>query len=405
MSTGKDPFEKEIETYKKYKNHVEKEARRKNLKSARKNSKRQSQSKRVRKKAWLPDRFEDWDELDYRETEPIRSNRRVKEHQPVEPAQERLKPDETEPEAQPTVDGLRGQVVEVSRGLAQVALKGQTLTCQIRGALKARETGFTNPVAVGDQVIVSEDGAAGGVIEKVLPRQTVLARPEVLHGHSKQIIVANADQLLIVSSWQEPALWPELLDRYLIAAERNRLPVLICVNKIDLAKSELAIQTALEPYRSLSYRLILTSALTGAGIEQLRATLHHKTTALTGLSGVGKSTLLNAVRPELQLPTGRISQYHAEGKHTTSQARLIRLDTYSAVIDTPGIREFGLSGLSRAELADFFPEITATAPSCRFGNCTHLNEPDCAVQTAVEKGGIAASRFHSYRQIYNSLPG
>ena len=258
-------------------------------------------------------------------------------------------------------------------------------------------------VAVGDEVLVSEDGAGTGLVEAVLPRRSVLARPDVFYSHLQQVIVANADQLLIVASWREPAIWLELIDRYLITAERSHLPAVICINKMDLVEDEAECARTLEPYRQLGYRLVWTSAVTSAGIDELRSVLHNRTTVLAGLSGVGKSSLLMAVQPSLQLRVGAVSDKR-QGRHTTSQTTLLRLGDGGSVVDTPGIREFGLSGLRRPELVDFFPEMAALAPNCRFHNCSHLNEPDCAVQAALGNGKIAASRYHSYRQIFETLP-
>jgi ribosome biogenesis GTPase len=232
-----------------------------------------------------------------------------------------------------------------------------------------------------------------------------LARPDVFYDHLQQVIAANVDQLMIVSSWREPTLWLELVDRYLITAQRNQLPALICLNKVDLAQDGTDCRTALEPYRKLGYPLILTSARTGQGLDELRALLHNRTTVLAGLSGVGKSSLLTALEPRLQVKVGQVSQSSGEGRHTTSQASLIRLGSAGAIVDTPGIREFGLAGLQRRALEQFFPEIAALSNSCRFKNCAHLTEPDCVVRQAVVSGGLAASRYHSYQKIYETLPG
>ena len=278
--------------------------------------------------------------------------------------------------------------------------------CSFRGSLSEQESGFTNPVAVGDRVLVRRNGvefADGGVVEMVLPRANFLARPNVFHAHLRQLLVANVDQLLIVASWRQPALWLELVDRYLIAAARSHLPALLCINKLDLAEGRSEVEDALSPYAALGIPYQLTSAETGLGVEELRTQLSGRSTVLAGLSGVGKSTLLTAIQPDLALRTAEVSDRRHEGRHTTTQATLLRLDSSTIVVDTPGIREFGLAGLDKTDLAGYFPEIAAVAGDCKFSNYAHINERHCAVHDAVESGRIARQRYHSYRQIYSQL--
>ncbi len=300
-------------------------------------------------------------------------------------------------------DGRRGVVVEVSSGLCRVETGGDVWLCATRGALGTLETGMTNVVAVGDEVVVSLDGAGGGVVESVLPRRSVLARPDVGAGHLQQVLVANAEQLLVVASWREPAVWFELVDRYLIAAQRGGLEPILCLNKIDLAVDRAVCFEALRPYRELGCGLVIASAHSGEGVDELRRLLRGRMTVLAGLSGVGKSSLLAAVEPELRLRTAEVSERRHEGRHTTTQATLWRLPMGGAVVDTPGIREFGLAGLTRGELARFFAEMAEPARRCRFANCAHAQEPGCAVRQAAEAGEIAKTRYESYVKIYASL--
>ncbi len=323
----------------------------------------------------------------------------------------------------------RGVVVQVASGLCRVELDGsqapspepqpkaerrgsggapaavRSLLCSLRGSLSVHETGYTNVVAVGDEVRVAEDGTRQGVIEEVLPRRSVLARPDPFYPHLRQVVAANVEQLLVVASWREPTLWFELLDRYLIAAARCGLTPLICLNKVDLAEDAAATQAALEPYVVLGYQTVLTSATTGQGIGELRALLWGRMTALAGLSGVGKSTLLAAVQPGLALRTGEVSERRHEGRHTTTQVTLHRLAEGGYVIDTPGIRELGLAGLRRAELVRYYPEVAAAAAGCHYADCSHGREPGCAVRQAAREGRIATVRYDSYRKIAASLPG
>jgi ribosome biogenesis GTPase len=387
------------------------------LRQVRKQIKRHRKTKRVRRKDWLPDDPSDPDalyDLDVSASERVmprgeRTRRQDVLAEALARVREQKDREDGQDGGQP--QGERGIVVEVSSSLCRVDLDGRILVCGIRGSLSAEETGFTNVVAVGDEVIVSEDGADGGVVEMVLPRRSFLARPDtfreggrVRDRHLDQVIVANADQLLIVASWHNPPLWPELVDRYLIAAQRNHLAPVICVNKIDLAPDSSACRTALQPYIDLGHQVLFTSALTGAGVSELRTVLQGRTTVLAGLSGVGKSSLLAAVQPGFQLRTGEVSERTGEGRHTTSQVSLLYLEMGGAVIDTPGIREFGLRGLSRAELIQFYPEIAAASKRCRFSNCSHVHEPGCAVRAAIQSGTVLETRYHSYQNIYDALP-
>ncbi len=297
----------------------------------------------------------------------------------------------------------QGMVVEVSTGMCRVDTGERIVLCRLRNHLRTEDSGYTNVVAVGDVVQWSDDGAGDGLIEAVAPRRSVLARPDVFKSHLRQVIVANADQVVIVASWREPAIWFELVDRYLVTAARDNLTPIICVNKIDLVEDAAACEAALTPYRDLGIDVILTSAQHGMGIETLRTMLAERVSVLAGLSGVGKSSLLSAVQPGLQLRTSHVSDRKHEGRHTTTQATLVRLADGGAVVDTPGIRQFGLSGLARDELVEYFPDIAAEAAACRFGNCAHLKEQGCAVLAAVEHGTIAASRYKSYSAIYETL--
>jgi ribosome biogenesis GTPase len=259
-------------------------------------------------------------------------------------------------------------------------------------------------IAVGDEVLVSRNGLDRGIVEAVLPRRSILARPDPFYDHLQQVIVANASQLLVVASWRDPALWLELVDRYLITAARNNLLPVICVNKLDLAEEPADCRAALQPYLALSYRVLFTSALTGEGVGELRKVLQGETTVLAGMSGVGKSSLLMAVQPGLQLRVADVSDYSHEGQHATTQVSLLKLETGGFVVDTPGIRQFGLSGLRRKELARFYPEIAVVEQRCRFGDCSHTHEPGCAVKKAVRQDHVSKTRYHNYTRIYHTLP-
>ncbi len=380
-------------------------------------TKRNRKPRGSRRKDWIPNSFDDpdaFDDFDCPQNERIMPRGEQERRQTVEAAAWAAldsADDDTGTLPLEEMSDQHGIVVEVSSGLCSVVLNGQRMICGIRGSLSAEKTGFTNVIAVGDRVIVSEDGAGQGVVEAVLPRQSILARPDVFHNggrtrdrHQQQIIVANADQVLIVASWRAPHLWPELVDRYLIAAERSNLTPIICINKVDLAEDVTDCRVELQPYTDLGYRVVFTSALTGEGIKKLRKNLRGRATVLAGMSGVGKSSLLNAIQPGLQIHTQEVSEHSHEGRHTTARVSMRELEMGGFVVDTPGIREFGLSGLRREELAHFYPEIADVANRCRFGDCSHTHEPGCAVKSAVQMGHVSTSRYYNYKHIYDGLP-
>ncbi len=381
------------------------------MRQVRKQIKRNRKSKRSRRRDWMPHDLDDldaFDELCLPQSERIMPRgERERRRNLMTAALTALEEEADEAEALPTTEEMSddvGVVIEVSSSLCRVHLAGRSLICGLRGSLSAQDTGFTNVIAVGDRVIVSENGRERGIVEEVLPRRSALARPDPFYGHLQQIIVANADQLLIVASWRDPTLWFELVDRYLIAAERNNLSPVICVNKIDLAEKPGDCQTALEPYQDLGHRVLFTSAVTGKGVDELQQVLHGQTTVLAGMSGVGKSSLLMAAQPGLQLRVAEVSDFSREGRHTTSQVSMLKLEPDGFVVDTPGIREFGLQGLHRGDLTHFFPEIAAVEGGCRFGDCSHTHEPGCAVKAAVRQGRVSQTRYHSYTNIRCTLP-
>ena len=275
--------------------------------------------------------------------------------------------------------GEIGVITQVSTSLCRVREGSRNLICALRGNLSASTTGLTNVVAAGDRVEVVEDGRGRGVVKGVLPRTSVFARVGVGRRHLEQVLVANAEQVLIVHSWREPRLWPELIDRCLIASLRNGLRPVICLNKTDLAKGPTDCRTALRPYEDLGYLVLYTSAVTGQGLDRLQSVLVGSQTVLAGLSGVGKTSLIQLVQPCAHLAVGEVSERRHEGRHTTTQVTLLPLSGGGWIADTPGVREFGLIGLTRGQLAQYYREFDAPAKSCRFGDCSHLTEPECGV--------------------------
>ena len=255
-------------------------------------------------------------------------------------------------------------------------------------------------LAPGDRVLVeSVDGEPW--VRAVAPRRSKLSRPGGEHARvSEQIFAANIDVLVVVAAVAKPAFKAGLVDRYLIAAEVGNVAPILCINKMDLVESE---APELAAYRELGIQVIATSCETGEGLDDLRKALRGKLCVFAGHSGVGKSSLLNSLQPELDLATREVSEATQRGKHTTSAARLYELDDGLRIIDTPGIRQLGLWGVSPEEVAYYFPEIAEQAATCKFRDCTHTHEPDCAVRQAVDAGQLPRLRFESYLRIRESL--
>jgi ribosome biogenesis GTPase len=297
----------------------------------------------------------------------------------------------------------RGTVVEVASGLYTVETTQGRYLCSLRKSLRIEHSGYSNMVAVGDHVVVSHNGHRQGIVDAILPRRSALARPDPFNEFKQQIIVANVDQLLIVAAWRNPAFWPELVDRYLIGALRNNLAPIIAINKVDLAEEAWDLEGVAQAYRLAGCKVILTSATTGRGLDELRETLRGRTTALAGLSGVGKSSLLSAAEPGLDLKVGEVSDRRHEGRHTTTQASLHPLAAGGFVVDTPGIREFGLAAMSKTDLPRFYPEFAEPAKGCEYANCTHTREPWCGVKSAMRAGRLSRMRLESYWKIREDL--
>ncbi|MCA9245886.1 MAG: ribosome small subunit-dependent GTPase A [Planctomycetales bacterium] len=290
-----------------------------------------------------------------------------------------------------------GRVLSVRGLISDVATDaGDVYRCATRRLLKTLATDQRHVVAAGDRVWFRPEGDDEGIIERVEPRRGVLSRTSRGRQH---ILVTNVDQLLIVASAAEPYLKPHLIDRYLVTAEKNRLRPIICINKVDLCETA-DLQPLIGVYAQLGYRVILSSTVTGQGIELIRDALREHETVISGQSGVGKSSLVNTVDPQLDLRVQRVSSETQKGKHTTTTARLIPLTEGGWVVDTPGIRQFQLWDVIPEEIAGFFRDLRPFVSRCRFADCTHTHETDCAVLDAVADGWIDERRYESYLQMF-----
>ena len=317
---------------------------------------------------------------------------------------------------------IRGRVLRV-HGLASVVETddGRVFRCAVRRLLKSLATDERSVVTTGDVVWIlptgtgvrkaespaesdaepTADSAAApvheGVIERVEPRHGVLTRASRRREH---VLVANVDQLVIVMSLVEPDLKPHLIDRYLAVAQQGGLNPVLCLNKSDLADA-VELQPLIGLYAQLGIPVFLCSARTGFGIERLREHLHGRSTVFSGQSGVGKSSLLNAIQPDLALAVKSVSEVNQKGRHTTTYSQLIKLNFGGWVVDTPGVRQLQLWSARPEEMEGFFPEFRPFVPLCTFPDCTHTHETRCAVKDAVARRYITSRRYHSYIGLFN----
>jgi ribosome biogenesis GTPase len=296
---------------------------------------------------------------------------------------------------------LEGVVERIDANLSHVRVGERILLCEIRKKLFRYDPVKTD-IAVGDNVRLEPlDEEGKGVIEEVLPRKSKLNRRTSMGG-DEQIIAANIDQLVSVSAVKEPRLSPGLIDRYLVIAEKHGFDAVVCINKIDLSTDETC-NEKVNIYRDLGYPVVLVSATRKTNLELFRQVLAGKNSILAGHSGVGKSSLINALIPGVELETKEISRKWRKGKHATTAVTMFRLPSGGYITDTPGIREFGLWGIRKEELHMYFRDFEPYIGECRFRNCTHISEPDCMVKRAVEAGEIRERRYDSYLTIYDSI--
>ena len=288
-------------------------------------------------------------------------------------------------------------VVRATGSWYDVLHDGAMLRCRIRGKLRLKGVRSTNPVVVGDEAVCEADGGDCVIVDIVPRRNYVIRRASNLSKES-HIIAANVDQALLMVTLRSPETPKEFADRFLVPCEAYKVPAAILLSKIDLQDAE-AVAEFRAVYEGAGYRVLEVSAKEGRGVEEVRGLVAGRTTLVSGNSGVGKSTLIQTIDPSLDIRTGEISDSHHKGRHTTTFSTMYPLAEGGAVIDTPGIKGFGLLDIDDAELWHYFPEMMRVAPGCRFYNCTHTHEPGCAVVEAVKAGEIAWSRYESYLKI------
>jgi len=288
---------------------------------------------------------------------------------------------------------------------------GETFECKIKGKFRIKGIKSTNPVAVGDRVGFTLQAASAdekekkiGLINSISERKNYIIRRSINLSKQSHIIAANIDQAVLVVTLNYPVTTSTFIDRYLASAEAYRIPVIIVFNKIDRYNSEQNSELELlqKTYQNIGYKCLTTSAKESIGLKELKETLKNKTNVINGHSGVGKSTLINILQPGLNLKTMEISDSHKTGKHTTTFSELYKLNFGGYIIDTPGIKAFGMLEMEPWEISHYFIEIFKISQNCQYNNCSHTHEPGCAVKIAVENGKIAKSRFISYLGLLES---
>lgn len=284
------------------------------------------------------------------------------------------------------------------------SVDGVFYDCKIKGKFRIKGIKSTNPVAVGDEVnfeveTIGDDTI--GIIDKIENRKNYIIRKSVNLSKQTHIIAANLDQVFLLVTLNNPTTYPVFIDRFLITAEAYKIPVVLLFNKVDTYNPEEIdqIKFLAALYRNIGYTCIGISAITGKNIDTVKEMMIDKTSMFSGHSGVGKSTLVNAIEPTLDIKTKKLSQQHLQGQHTTTFAEMFDLSFDARIIDTPGIKGFGIVDMEKEEIGNYFPEFFKLKQHCKFNNCIHIDEPKCAVKDALEAGDIAWSRYQSYQQM------
>ena len=286
---------------------------------------------------------------------------------------------------------------------------GEVYKARIKGKFKIDNITSTNPIAVGDFVDVDKEDIAeeSVVVNNIYPRKNYITRQSPHNKHQHHIIASNLDQSLLFATLKEPKTSSGFLDRFLVASEAYHVPAIIVFNKSDLykTKEQEKYEELKEIYENIGYRILSMSVSKNIGVEEVKDILKEKTTLISGHSGVGKSSFINTIFPELLLKTQDVSGWSGKGLHTTTFAEMFDLQFGGKIIDTPGMREFALMDIEKQELSHYFPEMRSLLNECRFNNCMHIDEPGCAVTKSVEEGKISSLRYISYLNILSSMEG
>lgn len=285
---------------------------------------------------------------------------------------------------------------------------GRIMQCRIKGKFRLGKFKLTNPIAVGDRVGVDpEDKMETGMIARLHPRKNYVLRQSTRRKHYLHLLAANIDQAFVIVTIRSPALKPGFIDRFLLTTETHNIPTYIIVNKSDLYdENDLAIYGGLKAlYKEIGYETLLVSAETGEGVKELKEVLNGKITLVCGHSGVGKSSLVNNIDANLDLQTQVVSDYSGKGMHTTTFAQMYELEGGGHIIDTPGIKEMGFINMEPMDVAHNFREFFKYSKQCKYNDCLHVNEPNCAVKTAVEEDEISVLRYQSYLSVLEEIMG